>query len=363
MVDIFVYSFASVICVAFLILFTKPLHIHLTAKGHNSSAPQRSHTVPTPRIGGLTLVIGYGVGMSFLSPDVFEMALILGVSTIPVFLGGLGEDTGFDVSPIRRLLLSFVSAAMAAVLFNTWITDTGLNALWFLTYGPVISLIFTIILSGGIAHAVNLIDGLNGLAMGVTMLIAGGLGGLAYSVGDTTILTLCGVVLASVAGLFVFNFPIGKIFLGDAGAYSMGHLLTWIGILLLSRNPQIAPFSVMLMFFWPVMDMLFAIARRLIRGRSVSQPDRLHFHQLVMRAIELVVLGQKNKTLANPLATLVVLPMAALPVIAAQFVYETDRMSVYAFLAFMALFILTFLVGIYCARRYAKVGKRRSLHQ
>ena len=143
----------------------------------------------------------------------------------------------------------------------------------------------------------------------------------------------------------------------------MGHLLTWIGILLLSRNPQIAPFSVMLMFFWPVIDMLFAIARRLIRGRSVSQPDRLHFHQLVMRAIELVVLGQKNKKLANPLATLVVLPMAALPVIAAQFVYETDRMSVYAFLAFMALFILTFLVGIYCARRYAKVGKRRSLHQ
>ena len=199
--------------------------------------------------------------------------------------------------------------------------------------------------------------------MGVTMLIAGGLGGLAYSVGDTMILTLCGVVLASVAGLFVFNFPIGKIFLGDAGAYSMGHLLTWIGILLLSRNPQIAPFSVMLMFFWPVIDMLFAIARRLIRGRSVSQPDRLHFHQLVMRAIELVVLGQKNKKLANPLATLVVLPMAALPVIAAQFVYETDRMSVYAFLAFMALFILTFLVGIYCARRYAKVGKRRSLHQ
>ena len=156
--------------------------------------------------------------MSFLSPDVFEMALILGVSTIPVFFVGLGEDTGFDVSPIRRFLLSFVSAAMAAVLFNTWITDTGLNALWFLTYGPVISLIFKIILSGGIAHAVNLIDGLNGLAMGITMLIAGGLGGLAYSVGDTMILTLCGVVLASVAGLFVFNFPIGKIFLGDAGA-------------------------------------------------------------------------------------------------------------------------------------------------
>ncbi len=250
MVDIFVYSFDFGYLRGVSYSFYKAVAYPFDRKRGIIPLRRNDHILlPTPRIGGLTLVIGYGVGMSFLSPDVFEMALILGVSTIPVFLGGLGEDTGFDVSPIRRLLLSFVSAAMAAVLFNTWI-EILVNALWFLTYGPV-SLIFTIILSGGIAHAVNLIDGLNGLAMGVTMLIAGGLAGLAYSVGDTTILTLCGVVLASVAGLFVFNFPIGKIFLGDAGAYSMGHLLTWIGILLLSRNPQIAPFSVMLMFFGP----------------------------------------------------------------------------------------------------------------
>lgn len=360
MFNVFLYSFLTAIFVASVILFTKPLHIQQTAKGHAAGAPQGSHSLPTPRIGGLSLVFGYFVGMSFLSSDAFNVAFLLGVSTIPVFIGGLGEDTGFEVSPLRRLLLAFISAALAIMMFGAWIDDTGINALGFLTYGPVISIIFTIILSGGISHAVNLIDGLNGLAMGVTMLITAGLGGLAFAVGDHTILSVCGVVLASVAGLFVFNFPFGKIFLGDAGAYSMGHLLTWIGVLLITRNPGIAPFAVMLLFFWPVMDMLFAIMRRVGTGRRVDQPDRLHFHQLVMRAIELVILGRKNKKIANPLATLIVLPMASVPIITAQFVYASDRMSVVSFLVFMALFVLTYLAGMSLALRFAKIGQRRN---
>lgn len=359
MFDLFLYSFLAVVGVAFAILFTKPLHIHLTAKGHGPAARQSSHSVPTPRIGGLSLVFGYLVGMYFLPPDAFPVAVILGISTIPVFLGGLGEDIGLDVSPLHRLMLSFVSAAVAVMLSNTWITDIGVPVLNLLTYGTLTSILFTIILTGGIAHAVNLIDGLNGLAMGITMLITSGLGFLAYTVGDMTILMLCGVMLASVAGLFVFNFPMGKIFLGDAGAYSMGHMLTWIGIFLIARNPDIAPFAIMLLFFWPVMDMLFAIARRVGTGRRVDQPDRLHFHQLVMRTIELVVLGQKNRKVSNPLATLVVLPLASMPVVAAQFVYTSDLKAAVTYLGFTVLFVMTYFVGMFLARRWAKIGGRR----
>ena len=232
--------------------------------------------------------------------------------------------------------------------------------MWFLTYGTFGSLVFTIVLTGGISHSINLIDGLNGLSMGVSMMISLGLAGLAYSVEDYSILMMCGVVLSSVAGLFIFNFPFDKIFLGDAGAYSMGHVLTWIGILLISRNPEIAPFSVMLLFFWPVMDMVFAIYRRLRTGRRVDQPDRLHFHQLVMRGLELVFLGKKKRNLSNPLATTVILPLAATPIITAQFVYESDAGSAIAFVVFIILFVLTYLAGMAWARRWAKVGARRT---
>lgn len=120
-----------VICVAALIVATKPLHIHVTAKGHAGTARQSSHQLPTPRIGGISLISGYLAGLFILPAEAFHIAMILGVSAIPVFLGGLGEDTGFDISPKKRLLLSFISAAVAIAMSGMWITDTGLSALGF----------------------------------------------------------------------------------------------------------------------------------------------------------------------------------------------------------------------------------------
>lgn len=218
---------------------------------------------------------------------------------------------------------------------------------------------FTIILTGGISHAVNLIDGLNGLAMGVSMLISLGLAGLAYSVGDTSVAAVAVLVTAVIGALLVFNYPWGKIFLGDAGAYSIGHVLTWIGIVLIARNPEIAPFSVLLMFFWPITDMLFAIVRRVLAGRPVDRPDRLHFHQLVMRSIELVILGRKNRSLSNPLATLVVVPLAGLPILAAQGLWWDNNLSAMAFGAFCSGYVVLYTCAFIVARRYARTGRRR----
>lgn len=348
-----------VVLMAGLIVLTKPLHIHVTAKGHNGTARQSSHQLPTPRIGGICLISGYIAGLFVLPPAAFEIAVVLGISAIPVFLGGLGEDTGFDISPKKRLLLSFVSAGIAIALSGVWITDTGLPALSFLTFTPVAAIAFTIILTGGISHAVNLIDGLNGLAMGVSMMIALGLAGLAFSVDDQAVGGIALLVTAIIAGLLVFNYPWGKIFLGDAGAYSIGHVLTWIGIILIARNPEVAPFAVLLMFFWPIMDMLFAIARRVLAGRPVDRPDRLHFHQLTMRAIELVLFGRKRRAITNPLATLVVVPLASVPIFAAQGLLYNNSLSAMVFGAFCLGYVVCYVCALMCARRFARVGHRR----
>ena len=85
--------------------------------------------------------------------------------------------------------------------------------------------------------------------MGVRMLIAGGLAFLANAVGDTVILNISILLVCSILGLFVFNFPFGKIFLGDAGAYTLGHVLIWLSILLVARNPEISPYAILLIFF------------------------------------------------------------------------------------------------------------------
>mgnify|MGYP001571192039 FL=1 len=349
-------------CIASLIvLWTKPLHINHTAKGHTSLARQSSHCLPTPRIGGLIIILGYSVGVCFLpKSDATSIATLLGLSALPVFLGGFGEDTGFNISTRLRLILSFVSAMIAGLLFNSWIPSLGISGLAFVTDYAIPAVLLTVIISAGISHAFNLIDGLNGLAMGIALIVDIGLGSLAYLVGDIAIASICSILAASLVGILIFNFPLGKIFLGDAGAYSVGHILVWIAILMLNRNSDIAPFAILLMFFWPIADMLFSIYRRYRGGRPIDQPDRLHFHQMVMRALELTFLAKKTRELTNPLATLVILPLAAAPVILSYFVRSNNTQALIACFICTGLFLASYWGGLMLAKRFARTGSRKA---
>ena len=353
--SIILYTFLSALAASALILLTKPLHIRFTAKGHTTSARQSSHSNPTPRVGGLSILLGCIVGVLLLAgQDTTHIAILLGVSSLPVFLGGLGEDIGFDVSTRIRLVLSFASALCAGLLFNSWIPRLGIPGLEFVTSYLVVSALLTIMVSSGISQAFNLIDGLNGLAIGISLLTGLGLGGIAHSVGDYTLSSICWVLVASLAGILVFNFPFGKIFLGDAGAYSIGHIFVWIGVLILNRNPEVQPFAILLIFFWPTSDMLFSIYRRYRSNRPIDQPDRLHYHQLVMRALELLFLSREYRKLTNPLATFIILPLAAAPVVTALFVWPYNNNAIFAFIFYFICFAASYFLGLLLAKRYAK---------
>ena len=328
--------------VACVILATKSYHLKYTAKGHSGAARQSAHRTPTPRIGGIAIFSGFIAGTAMTTPDVAAYALPLLLSCIAVFVGGLGEDIGRDVSPKTRLILSFISALCAIAIFQVWIGPLGSPYLNWITSTLLGATVFTVLISGGVAHATNLIDGLNGLAMGVCMLIAGGLAFLAYAVGDTVILNISIMLMCSILGLFVFNCPYGKIFLGDAGAYTLGHVLIWLSILLVARNPEISPYAILLIFFWPIMDMLFAIFRRVVKREPIGAPDRLHFHQLMMRGLGLTYFDRTQRSVTNPLATVLVLPMTVVPIIAAQFLWHDIGQSAVALLFFGALFIVTY---------------------
>jgi UDP-GlcNAc:undecaprenyl-phosphate GlcNAc-1-phosphate transferase len=202
-----------------------------------------------PRIGGISIFSGFIAGTAMLPSDVAAYTVPLLLSCIALFVGGLGEDIGRDVSPKTRLILSFISALWAIAIFRVCIGPLGSPYLNWITSILLGAIVFTVLILGGVARATNLIDGLNGLAMGVCMLIAGRLAFLANAVGDTIILNISILLMCSIMGLFVFNFPFGKIFLGDAGAYTLGHVLIWLSILLVARNSEISPYAILLIFF------------------------------------------------------------------------------------------------------------------
>lgn len=341
-----VFGCSALICS--ILLLTKQFHIR--KDGSDSRAIQSAHVSPTPRIGGVAIGAGLLLSAFFVPADVKAMYILYLSSLAPVFIAGLAEDLGVDVSPRRRLMGAALSSLMAVVLLQTWVTNAdvpGLNTL--LAFAPF-GILFTVFATTGVCNAFNLIDGINGLSAGTGVVVALGLAAMADVSGQPQLASICFVLVAALMGFLVFNFPWGKIFLGDAGAYSLGHALAWLAVILMFRSPDLSPWAVVLVFFWPLADTFFAIYRRRRSGRPTDQPDRLHFHQLVMRALEIKLLGRQNRKIANPLATLVLMPLVTAPVVFGVMLWDKPLLAFASVISFSGLFFGTYMMGVRLAR-------------
>jgi UDP-N-acetylmuramyl pentapeptide phosphotransferase/UDP-N-acetylglucosamine-1-phosphate transferase len=183
-----------------------------------------------------------------------------------------------------RLLLAILSGACFVYLSNFTITRASFEPMDALLAVPVIAAGFTIFAITLFANAVNIIDGLNGLSIGTTVLIACAVAGVAGDVGDTQLMTISMVFAASVFGVGLLNFPKGKIFVGDGGAYFMGAFVAFLLIMLPERNDTVSPFVSLLLVIYPSYELVRSTIRRLIASDSKAlQPDQKHLHSLVYR--------------------------------------------------------------------------------
>ncbi len=200
----------------------------------------------------------------------------------------------------------------------------------------------TLLATAGVSNGFNLIDGVNGLASLVAIAAAVALSQIAKLAGDTAMVDLAVTLAAGVVGFFLLNYPFGLIFLGDAGAYTIGFVLSWFGISILLNTPDVSPWAILLTMYWPVVDTLLAMYRRYRGNRDVSQPDRLHVHQMVMRALEICVLGRNRRQISNPLTTLVLAPFVLAPPIAGVLLWNQNLNAFLAVLGFGVLFFSSY---------------------
>ena len=280
-----------------------------------------------------------------------EQLTLLILSAAPVFSVGLAEDLGFDMSPRARLIASAVSGFVAILIFKVWLDSLGIPGVdTLLTFAPF-GILFTIFATVGVVNAFNLIDGLNGLSSYVTVSVAVSLSVIAFQSGNTQISIFLVLMVAAVLGFMVLNFPMGKIFLGDGGAYALGHLLVWSAIILSSSASEVSAFAILLVFFWPVADTGLAIWRRWKLGNPTDRPDRLHFHQLAMRFLEIRFFGREQRVFANPVATLTLMPLISVPQILGVLCWDDFKASVLSAAGVGLLFVVTYLVGIALAKK------------
>ena len=319
-------------------------------------AVQAAHSTPASRLGGVAIACAMLISLGFVTGQVRSDLTIVIAAALPILCAGLSEDLGFALSPRQRLRAAALSSMLGVLGLHMWVTgiDTlGLDLLFGLL--PV-AITFTVFACAGICNAFNLIDGLNGLAPGAAVLTALGLATVSHLAGLPDLAIVCWYLIAALMGFLVLNFPWGRIFLGDAGAYLTGHVLAWLSVILMFRAPDVTPWAIVLIFFWPLVDTLFAIYRRRMAGRAANQPDRMHFHHVVLRALEIMVLGRKQRHIANPVTTLILLPLMTAPVVTGIFLWNAPALACVAFAGYAGAFIVSYHVTVHIARRHGKSG-------
>ncbi|WP_232219942.1 glycosyltransferase [Pseudogulbenkiania sp. MAI-1] len=295
-IGLFFGALLAAMLVAIAIIRSAHLHAHLSMDG-DLSGPQKFHTAPTPRVGGVPVMAGLllGAGGAWYE-GLPEFAYLL-LAGLPVFLAGFAEDLTKRVRPLYRLLFAFGSAAMAAWLLGAVLPSLGIAGLdEALMALPWLALLVTVFAVGGVCHAVNIIDGYNGLMGGVAMAISAALAYVSFTVGDAALLAVSLCLLGAVLGFFVWNFPRGMIFAGDAGAYLVGFLLAEVSVLLVVRHPgDVSPWFPMLLMIYPVFETVFSIYRKkFVRQMSPGMPDGLHFHMLIYKRLVRWMVGKRE---------------------------------------------------------------------
>jgi len=312
-----IYATLASFGVALVLVFTTDWHGHWSVDSHVGI--QKFHTHPTPRVGGVAIAFGLICGY-FFAPS--KLQVLLGpvlLAGIPAFVFGLLEDITKRVSVRARLLATMACGVLGWAITGYAITRANMPGLdWMLGF-TVISVAFTAFAVGGVANAINIIDGFNGLASGTVIIILWGFGIICFAVGDADLAYVCMILGASVLGFLLVNWPFGKLFLGDGGAYFIGFAIAWLAVLMLARHPEISAWAPLLVCGYPVLEVVFSILRRKRRGLSPGDPDRLHLHSLVKKRLVRQLLPGCSNLCRNSVTGAIMWLGALIPVVIASY--------------------------------------------
>jgi UDP-N-acetylmuramyl pentapeptide phosphotransferase/UDP-N-acetylglucosamine-1-phosphate transferase len=297
-----------------LTVLTKDWHGRFTFDYLNGV--QKAHTKATPRVGGVAILLAISCAAPLTDQATRDMLLPTLLASTPAFIFGLAEDLTRRVTAIQRLLATMLSGVFCWYLTGVSLTSVGVPVLDQLLAVGAISVIFTAFAIGGVANAVNLIDGYNGMASGFVMLALLGVTTIASDVGDATLAKTSLLVAAAFLGFFLVNWPFGKLFLGDSGAYLGGFLVAWLWVLLVQRNESVSPFAAFLVCAHPITETLYSLWRRLKSGTDASKPDSMHLHNTICYRLLPLVNGRME--VANSMSGI---SMACLSIPCAFFAY------------------------------------------
>ncbi|MBP2076157.1 MraY family glycosyltransferase [Oceanobacillus polygoni] len=279
----------SELLIAFLIscgtaLLVTPLIIKLSFKFNIVDKPdnnRKMHKGAKPSMGGLGIFIGAAAGFWYLQPVSPEMnAIILGAFIM--LITGIIDDI-FEIRAAYKLC-GQIAAAVVVVSSGLIIDKVTLPFTGTVFLNEYVGIALTIFWILAASNAINLIDGLDGLAAGVSIIALISI--LIMGVTDFRfiVVALCVILIGSSLGFLFFNFHPSKIFMGDTGALFLGYSIAVVSMLGLFKNVAFFSFIIpIIVIAIPVFDTLLAIIRRTINHQGIAKPDNKHIHYQLMK--------------------------------------------------------------------------------
>ncbi|MCO7176423.1 glycosyltransferase family 4 protein [Sporolactobacillus kofuensis] len=240
---------------------------------------RKVHKTIMPRMGGLAIYLAFIIGMLIMWPDSsFTLPLIIG--SFIIILTGVLDDL-YSLSPRVKIIAHFFAAL---VIVQSGISVSFIN----LPFNGVLHLYWlsiplTLLWIMGITNAINLIDGLDGLAVGVSSIVLLTIAGLSLTEGNWFVFTVSTLLLGSTLGFLPYNFHPAKIFMGDTGSYFLGYIISVLALLGFKNVTLFSLVVPIIILAVPISDTLFAIIRRFVNHKPLTAPDKSHLHHCLLR--------------------------------------------------------------------------------
>jgi len=253
---------------------------------YDAPGGRKIHKYPIPRLGGIAIWLGFMLALGAIC--LFQWHHELGNALPGVLAGGaimfaLGLlDDLFNLSPYLKLVIQFLAALIAFVL-GVQINTLDLPGAQLLVLNAL-SLPLTILWLVGLSNAMNFIDGVDGLAAGVTVLSALTLTVVALFTNQPSSALLASLLAGASLGFLAFNFHPAKIFMGDSGALFCGFVLASIAVTGVLKTKVVVMMLPMFVLSVPILDITFSVLRRLARGKNPFLPDADHIHHQFLKA-------------------------------------------------------------------------------
>lgn len=279
MIKITLLAFLSLI----ISLLITPIFIKYIKKWNITDKPnqRKVHKNPIPTLGGLAIFTSFMIGLVILRPENTYHLFIVGGAVVILVMGII--DDLYDLSAKLKFFIQFGVAAVIVLWGGLQVEFINLPFGGQVEFG-ILSSIITVFWIVGVTNAINFIDGLDGLAAGVSSIALFTISGMAVIMGNVYVFTMAILLFFSTVGFLRYNFHPAKIFMGDTGALFLGYMIAVLSLLGF-KNVTVISFIIPIFILGvPIADTLIAMVRRFINKQPMTSPDSSHLHHRLVKS-------------------------------------------------------------------------------